>query len=165
MPAPIVELTATFLRYLPLAPVGLALFRASTRARTLRTARADNRLVATLQDVGGIAATTQFTYDAQDNLTRVTDPKGLNTGYTYNGLGDLLQLTSPDTGITQYSYDSAGNRQSQTDARGKTQTYTYDALNRLTQHRAHPQIPVRQRQHQRLRGRGTQQQGQALRHQ
>jgi RHS repeat-associated protein len=92
-----------------------------------------NRLVATLQDVGGIAATTQFTYDAQDNLTRVTDPKGLNTGYTYNGLGDLLQLTSPDTGITQYSYDSAGNRQSQTDARGKTQTYTYDALNRLTQ--------------------------------
>ena len=92
-----------------------------------------NRLVATLQDVGGIAATTQFTYDAQDNLTRVTDPKGLNTDYTYNGLGDLTQLSSPDTGVTQYSYDSAGNRQSQTDARGKTQTYTYDALNRLTQ--------------------------------
>ena len=92
-----------------------------------------NRLVATLQDVGGIAAQTQFTYDAHDNLTRVTDPKGLNTDYSYNGLGDLTQLTSPDTGITQYSYDSAGNRQRQTDARGKTQTYAYDALNRLTQ--------------------------------
>ncbi|QNN47223.1 RHS repeat protein [Thermomonas brevis] len=92
-----------------------------------------NRLVATLQDVGGIEAQTQFTYDAQDNLTRVTDPKGVNTDYAYNGLGDLTQLTSADTGITQYGYDGAGNRNSQTDARGKVQTYAYDALNRVVQ--------------------------------
>ena len=63
----------------------------------------------------------------------MTDPNGLHTDYNYNGLGDLLQLQSPDTGSTQYGYDSAGNRSSQTDARGKTQTYSYDALNRLTQ--------------------------------
>lgn len=92
-----------------------------------------NRLVATLQDVGGVEASTQFEYDANDNLIRVTDPNGLHTDYNYNGLGDLLQLQSPDTGSTQYSYDSAGNRSSQTDARGKTQTYSYDVLNRLTQ--------------------------------
>jgi RHS repeat-associated protein len=91
-----------------------------------------NRLTKTIQDIGGIGATTQFQYDAQDNLTRVTDPKGLNTDYAYNGLGDLLQLTSPDTGTTAYAYDSAGNRASQTDARAKVQAYTYDALNRLT---------------------------------
>ncbi len=92
-----------------------------------------SRLKRTLQDVGGIGAETKFEYDANDNLTKVTDPKGLDTTYQYNGLGDLVQLSSPDTGVTTYTYDSAGNRASQTDARGVTTTYHYDALNRLTQ--------------------------------
>ncbi|MGX5730800.1 RHS repeat-associated core domain-containing protein [Pseudoxanthomonas beigongshangi] len=91
-----------------------------------------NRLARTLQDVGGIAAETRFQYDALDQLTKVTDPKGLDTTYTYNGLGDLTQLQSPDTGTTTYTYDSAGNRATQTDARGVTTTYAYDVLNRLT---------------------------------
>ncbi len=91
-----------------------------------------NRLSRTLQDVGGINAQTSFQYDALDNLTQVTDPKGLNTGYSYNGLGDLLQLSSPDTGTTTYTYDSGGNRKTQVDARSKTATYSYDVLNRLT---------------------------------
>ena len=91
-----------------------------------------NRLVRTLQDVGGIQAETKFAYDAQDNLTKVIDPKGLDTTYTYNGFSDLTQLSSPDTGVTTYTYDSAGNRKTQTDARNITATYSYDALNRLT---------------------------------
>jgi len=91
-----------------------------------------NRLTKTLQNVGGLNVTTQFQYDARDHLTAVVDPKGLTTGYTYNGLGDLTQLSSPDTGVATYTYDSAGNRKTQTDARGVTATYTYDALNRLT---------------------------------
>ena len=91
-----------------------------------------NRLSRTLQDVAGIAAETQFQYDALDNLTKVTDPKGLETNYTYNGLSELLQLQSPDTGTTIHTYDSGGNRQTQIDARGVTATYGYDALNRLT---------------------------------
>ncbi|WNH46089.1 RHS repeat-associated core domain-containing protein [Xanthomonas hawaiiensis] len=92
-----------------------------------------NRLARTLQDVGGIAAETKFGYDALDNLTKVTDPKGLDTTYAYNGLGDLTTLTSPDTGSTTYTYDSAGNRATQTDARNIKTSYGYDALNRLTQ--------------------------------
>ncbi|MBB6367942.1 RHS repeat-associated protein [Xanthomonas sacchari] len=92
-----------------------------------------NRLARTLQDVGGIAAETKFGYDALDNLTKVTDPKGLDTTYAYNGLGDLTKLTSPDTGSTTYTYDSAGNRATQTDARNIKTSYGYDALNRLTQ--------------------------------
>ncbi len=90
-----------------------------------------NRLSRTLQDVVGISAETKFEYDALDNLTKVTDPKGLDTDYSYNGFGDLIQLSSPDTGITDYTYDSAGNRQTQTDARGMKATYSYDVLNRL----------------------------------
>ncbi|WP_211161852.1 RHS repeat-associated core domain-containing protein [Xanthomonas campestris] len=91
-----------------------------------------NRLSRTLQDVAGIKADTTFDYDALDNLTKVTDPKGLDTRYEYNGFGDLVKLTSPDTGVTSYTYDSAGNRATQTDARGNTTAYSYDALNRLT---------------------------------
>ncbi|WP_425609459.1 RHS repeat-associated core domain-containing protein [Xanthomonas arboricola] len=91
-----------------------------------------NRLSRTLQDMAGIKANTTFDYDALDNLTKVTDPKGLDTRYEYNGFGDLVKLTSPDTGVTSYTYDSAGNRATQTDARGNTTAYGYDALNRLT---------------------------------
>lgn len=91
-----------------------------------------NRLATTLQDVGGIEAETGFAYDALDNLVTVTDPKGLDTNYTYNGLGDLTQLSSPDTGVTSYTYDAAGNRRTQTDSRGITATYSYDGLGRLT---------------------------------
>ncbi|WP_407354652.1 RHS repeat-associated core domain-containing protein [Luteimonas sp. R10] len=91
-----------------------------------------NRLVRTLQDVGGIEVETRYEYDALDHLIKVVDPKGLETDYTYNAFGDLLQLDSPDTGTTTYTYDSAGNRTGQVDARGQASTYTFDALNRLT---------------------------------
>ncbi|WP_217698676.1 RHS repeat-associated core domain-containing protein [Pseudoxanthomonas indica] len=91
-----------------------------------------NRLSRTLQDVGGIEAETKLAYGPLDNLTKVTDPKGLDTIYTYNGLGDLTQLSSPDTGVTTYTYDAAGNRATQTDARGIASTYSYDALGRIS---------------------------------
>ncbi|MGH8108576.1 MAG: hypothetical protein ACREO1_07655, partial [Arenimonas sp.] len=94
-----------------------------------------NRLIKTIQDkgTGKINATTQFSYDARDNLTKVIDPKNLNTVYTYNGLNDLTSLSSPDTGATSYTYDAAGNRKSQTDAKLMVSNYSYDVLNRLTQ--------------------------------
>ena len=91
-----------------------------------------NRLSRVLQDTAGINAETKFSYDALDQLTQVTDPKGLATIYTINALGDLTKQTSSDTGVTTYTTDSAGNRKTQLDARGITATYSYDALNRLT---------------------------------
>ncbi len=94
-----------------------------------------NRLLKTLQDHAGTGAThdttTQFAYDARDNLRSVTDPDNLVTSYTYDGLNNLTQLSSPDTATTSYGYDAAGNRTSQTDARTVTTNYSYDALNRL----------------------------------
>jgi RHS repeat-associated protein len=62
----------------------------------------------------------------------VTDPRNKVTSYTYNGLGDLTQQVSPDTGTTVNTYDSAGNLASSMDARSKTGSYAYDALNRVT---------------------------------
>lgn len=91
-----------------------------------------NRLRHVLQDVNGVAAESSFAYDTLDNLTRLTDPKGLDTFYRYNGLGDRMQQESPDSGTTSYTYDSAGNLATQTDARNVTTRYGHDALNRLT---------------------------------
>ncbi len=91
-----------------------------------------NRLARTLQDVGGIEAEIKSSYNALDQVTQVTDPKGLHTSYAYNGFGDLTGQASPDSGGTGFTVDSAGNRKTHTDARGVTATYYYDALNRLT---------------------------------
>lgn len=91
-----------------------------------------NRLARTLQDVGGIEAEIRTRYNAFDQVTQVTDPKGLHTTYAYNGFGDQTTLVSPDTGTTVFTLDAAGNRTTRTDARGVTATYHYDALNRLT---------------------------------
>jgi YD repeat-containing protein len=61
----------------------------------------------------------------------VSDPRSLVTGYTVDGLGNLTQQQSPDTGTTTNTYDSAGNLLTQTDAKGQVTTYLYDALNRV----------------------------------
>ena len=90
------------------------------------------RTTLTVADVVGIAAQTHVQYDALDRVARVTDPKGLDTVYTYNGFDDLVQLESPDTGIATSDYDAAGNRTSATDARQVTVTTQYDVLNRPT---------------------------------
>jgi RHS repeat-associated protein len=96
-----------------------------------------NRLIKTLQDHTGQSTatkdtTTQYAYDARDNLRSVTDPDNLITNYTYDGLNNLTLLASPDTGSASYTYDDAGNRVMQLDARNVKLIYVYDALNRLT---------------------------------
>lgn len=91
-----------------------------------------SRLAMSLQDSTGIKAKTGFKYNALDQLTQVTDPKGLDTLYGYNALGDMKQLISPDTGTSTYGYDAAGNRTSTTDARSQTRTTAYDVLNRVS---------------------------------
>jgi RHS repeat-associated protein len=72
-----------------------------------------------------------YRYDAQDNLREVTDPRGLKTGYTFNGFNELLSLASPDTGNAQYRYDASGNLLQRTDSRNVVANYSYDAANRL----------------------------------
>ncbi|MEB1361496.1 RHS repeat-associated core domain-containing protein [Xanthomonas campestris pv. campestris] len=83
-----------------------------------------------IEDAGGIKATSAFQYDVLGQPSVVTDPKSLKTTYQRNGLGELLALTSPDTGSTGFTYDDAGNVLSRKDAANRQATYTYDALNR-----------------------------------
>ncbi|MGO1073167.1 RHS repeat-associated core domain-containing protein [Lysobacter sp. CA199] len=89
-----------------------------------------NRLITTMQDVGGLNVETNLEYNAFDQITKVKDPKRLDTVYAYNGFGDRTKLTSPDTGVTDYTYN-AGLLATKKDANDAVaHRYTYDALNR-----------------------------------
>ena len=90
-----------------------------------------NRLLASMQDPGGLNAQTRYDYDVADRLTRVVDPEGGNTVYVYDDLGNLHKTVSPDTGTTVYTHDAAGNITTRIDNKGQQFAYRYDALNRL----------------------------------
>ncbi len=88
-----------------------------------------------------LSSTSVYGYDSHDNRTSVTDPRGLVTSYVYDGLDNLIQVSSPDTGATVYVVDDAGNRVQQTDAAGVVVQMSYDALNRITA-RTYPADPA-----------------------
>ncbi|MBB6243674.1 putative toxin [Rhodanobacter sp. MP1X3] len=96
-----------------------------------------NRLVSTIDNYNGTDTATKnttssFTLDALDRLIGITDPSGLTTTYTYDGLSNGKTLQSPDTGTSTDTFDAAGNRLTHTDAKGVVSTSTYDVLNRLS---------------------------------
>jgi len=70
-------------------------------------------------------------HDLRDQTNSITAPKALETSYTVDGLGNVSEIDSPDTGVETRTYDAAGNVITRTDARSKVSTYAYDALNRL----------------------------------
>jgi len=100
---------------------------------------------------------TNYTYDALNRLTSITNNKGFATNFTYDALGRRTSMThgngvvttyqyDPASQLTRlahqlgaatinsfdYSYDRVGNRTSKTSRDGAA-NYTYDTLNRLVQ--------------------------------
>src|SRR5262249_5500339 len=83
-----------------------------------------------------------FGYDANGNLTSVTDPDGnapgatagsYKTKYTYNSVGNLQTATDANGNPTTYSnYDVTGYPQTITDALGNAWTYGYDSRGSVT---------------------------------
>lgn len=79
---------------------------------------------------------TVYTYDAVNDLTKVTDALSNIRNFTYDGLSreltaeDLHASTTASFGTTTLSYDLAGNLASRVTPNNKTINYTYDALNR-----------------------------------
>jgi RHS repeat-associated protein len=78
--------------------------------------------------------TTKYAYDPLDELLSVTDAKGNLVSSTYDTLGQMITLSSPDTGLTEHRFDLAGNIKEKQSAvlRAANQTikYVYD-FNRL----------------------------------
>jgi YD repeat-containing protein len=65
-------------------------------------------------------------YDADGDLTAVTDGLSHTTSYAYDSMGDLITETDPTGGgTTTYGYDLAGRMTSLTDPDDNTTTWTY----------------------------------------
>ena len=95
-----------------------------------------NNLVKINEYNAGNVYTTVYTYDAMGNLLNITDALGNVRNFSYDGLGrkvtaqDLHNPADSVFGVWDYTYDSAGNLIGLTDAKNQTINYTYDALNR-----------------------------------
>jgi RHS repeat-associated protein len=79
---------------------------------------------------------TQYAYDALAELVQVTDAKGNQTTATYDTVGRMVALNSPDMGLTTYSFDLSNNLGAKQTAklRAKSQTIRYQyQFNRLQQ--------------------------------
>ncbi len=75
--------------------------------------------------------TTFSHYDPHGRVGRVTDPNGLNTDYTYTPRGWLATRTVGSE-ITSYTYDGVGQMTQVTLPDNSTISYTYDGAHRLT---------------------------------
>ncbi len=85
-----------------------------------------------LDDQNGVPVqSTNYSYDALDNLIQVTQSSQTRT-FVYDSLKRLITATNPENGTISYQYDANGSLTTKTDARGVVATYTYDALNRNT---------------------------------
>lgn len=81
--------------------------------------------------------TASYGYDAQGNLTSITDALGHVTGFQYDELARQTQKTWPDGVYETAGYDAAGNLTQRVIAVGTadqvTHGFQYDTMNRLTQ--------------------------------
>jgi len=89
------------------------------------------RLIKVQEKNAGATYTTNYTYDALDDLIKIVDNENNTTTYAYDTLARRVAMSDPDLGAWSYGYDNVGNLISQSDARGNTISFTYDVLNRM----------------------------------
>jgi YD repeat-containing protein len=95
------------------------------------------RLVQVYEHPAGLNYLTSYSYDALDDLTRVSQGSQTRT-FVYDSLKRLLSATNPESGTINYQYDNNGNLTQKTDPRLLADnvthvmvTYDYDVLNRI----------------------------------
>ncbi|MBO8131424.1 MAG: hypothetical protein H0Z29_07915 [Candidatus Marinimicrobia bacterium] len=81
--------------------------------------------------------TVTYTYDILGNLLEIIDPRGLVTSMVYNTMGQLISKTTPDAGTVHYVYDYMGNLVYSQDAEQNLchsfTVYRYDSFGRLVE--------------------------------
>lgn len=75
---------------------------------------------------GTVYSTTNYAYDALDQLTEINQA-ALKRTFDYDGHGRLASRTTPEQGKTDYAYFADDTVQKVTDARGVTTTFAYNA--------------------------------------
>lgn len=80
--------------------------------------------------------TTEYEYDGNNKLTKLTDAENNVRNFSYDGVGrrlsaqDLHDSGDGTYGTWTYIYDASGNLTSQTDPKSQTVVFTYDDINR-----------------------------------
>lgn len=74
---------------------------------------------------------TTYSYDLNDQLTRIVDSQNNVKTFAYDGIKRKLFMNDPDRGTMEYVYDAASNLLQTTDAKEQVIQYTYDGVNRL----------------------------------
>src|SRR5262249_4949595 len=105
-----------------------------------------NRRKGMTEDAGGINRRSSLDYDANNNITQVTDARGIVTGYTFDALNRRTQMVeaqgrSGEQRTSTFAYDAVNNMTGEThpqtydsdpnQVRVRTQ-YVYDGIYRLT---------------------------------
>ena len=85
-----------------------------------------------LLEVSTPTGTTSYLYDASNNMTQMTDPRGKVTDYSYYSTDLLKTTTDPLGNVTTNTYDGHGNLTETIDANGNATSYLYDSHNRAT---------------------------------
>ncbi|WP_198174880.1 RHS repeat-associated core domain-containing protein [Spirosoma arboris] len=74
----------------------------------------------------------EYSYDTNNNASRLTDGNKKSTVYTYDSNGNVLKEIDPAGNITTYTYEPAFNKvTSLTDKSGNATTFKYDARGNL----------------------------------
>ena len=81
--------------------------------------------------VSSRVGTTTYTYDSDDRVETLTDPRGLVTTFSYSG-EHLATITDPAGRTTFLTHDAAGNLTDIIDPDGSTRQFTYDTNHRMT---------------------------------
>ncbi|AGG88545.1 RHS repeat domain-containing protein [Rhodanobacter denitrificans] len=89
------------------------------------------RVIARRDSAGRIKVS--YEYDANGNVTKVTDALGNVTTMTYDALDRVSKSTDATNHATSFQYDVAGRLIEVTDPRGKATAYTYDGFGQLWQ--------------------------------
>ena len=83
-------------------------------------------------DPGGLATwRTSYTYDLNDQLTRIQDSQNNVKTMVFDGLKRMTSMNDPDRGAMTFIYDDASNLKDTIDAKGQHIAYTYDGANRI----------------------------------
>lgn len=84
------------------------------------------------QDIGAYNQTTTYRYDANDNLTQITDANGHAAQHAYDSLNRLIRVTDALAGLTDFQYDAQDRITQVSDAKYHSTVYRYNGLGDLT---------------------------------
>jgi len=77
-------------------------------------------------------ATTTFAYDAQGNVTAITDELGAVRTFSYDSNGELISQTSPQGGTSTFTRDAAGRLTAVEGPTGSTEIIAYNLAGRVS---------------------------------